>query len=32
MIESTGFIFGMPLAMRMNKPCYPIRKKGKLPG
>ena len=30
-IESRGFIFGMPLAVKMNIPFVPIRKKGKLP-
>jgi adenine phosphoribosyltransferase len=30
-IESRGFIFGMPMAVRMNIPFVPIRKKGKLP-
>ncbi|MCL2145166.1 MAG: adenine phosphoribosyltransferase [Endomicrobia bacterium] len=30
-IESRGFIFGMPLAVKMNVPFVPIRKKGKLP-
>ncbi|MDR2191542.1 MAG: adenine phosphoribosyltransferase [Endomicrobium sp.] len=30
-IESRGFIFGMPLAVKMNVPFIPIRKKGKLP-
>jgi adenine phosphoribosyltransferase len=30
-IESRGFIFGMPLAVKMNLPFVPIRKKGKLP-
>ena len=30
-IESRGFIFGMPLAVKMNIPFIPIRKKGKLP-
>lgn len=32
MLESRGFLFGVPLSLRMNKPCYPVRKKGKLPG
>ena len=31
-IESRGFLFGMPLALKMNIPFVPIRKKGKLPG
>lgn len=30
-IESRGFIFAMPLAVKMNIPFIPIRKKGKLP-
>ncbi|MCL2335344.1 MAG: adenine phosphoribosyltransferase [Endomicrobia bacterium] len=30
-IESRGFIFGMPLAVKMDIPFVPIRKKGKLP-
>ncbi len=30
-IESRGFIFGQALAMEMNVPFIPIRKKGKLP-
>jgi len=30
-IESRGFIFGMPLAVKMGIPFVPIRKKGKLP-
>lgn len=30
-IESRGFIFGAPVAARMNIPFIPIRKKGKLP-
>ena len=30
-IESRGFIFGMPLSVKMNIPFIPIRKKGKLP-
>jgi len=32
MLESKGFLFGPALALRVNRPCYPIRKKGKLPG
>lgn len=30
-IESRGFLFGFPLAMRLNIPFILIRKKGKLP-
>lgn len=30
-IESRGFLFGYPLAMRLNVPFVLIRKKGKLP-
>ena len=30
-LESRGFLFGMPMAYKMNKPFIPIRKKGKLP-
>lgn len=30
-IESRGFFFGFPLAMKMGIPFVPIRKKGKLP-
>jgi adenine phosphoribosyltransferase len=30
-IESRGFIFGAPLASRLNLPFVPIRKPGKLP-
>lgn len=29
--ESRGFLFGVPLAMKMNKPFVMIRKPGKLP-
>ncbi len=29
--ESRGFIFGVPVAYKMNKAFIPIRKKGKLP-
>jgi len=31
-IESRGFLFGLPLAEKLNVPFIPIRKKGKLPG
>lgn len=30
-IESRGFLFGAPLASRLNKPLVPVRKQGKLP-
>jgi adenine phosphoribosyltransferase len=30
-VESRGFLFGMLLAQKFNKPFIPIRKKGKLP-
>lgn len=30
-IESRGFLFGAPLALALNVPFVPIRKKGKLP-
>jgi len=30
-IESRGFLFGVPLALQMNIPFLPARKKGKLP-
>jgi adenine phosphoribosyltransferase len=30
-IESRGFIFGMPLCLRLGVPFVPIRKEGKLP-
>ena len=30
-IESRGFVFGMPLAMRLNVGFIPVRKPGKLP-
>jgi adenine phosphoribosyltransferase len=32
MLESRGFLLGVPLSLRVNKPSYPCRKKGKLPG
>jgi len=31
-VESRGFLFGMPLALKMEVPFVPVRKKGKLPG
>lgn len=31
-VESRGFIFGMPLSLRMRKPFVIVRKVGKLPG
>ena len=31
-IESRGFFFAPILASRLNLPCVPVRKKGKLPG
>jgi adenine phosphoribosyltransferase len=30
--ESRGFLFGVPLALELNIPFIPARKKGKLPG
>ncbi len=30
-IEARGFLFGAPLAYRLNKPLVPARKEGKLP-
>ncbi len=30
-MESRGFIFAMPLALRLNLPFVPVRKEGKLP-
>jgi adenine phosphoribosyltransferase len=32
MLETRGFLFAIPLSLKLNKPCYPFRKKGKLPG
>lgn len=31
-VESRGFIFGAPLALRLGKSFLPVRKAGKLPG
>jgi adenine phosphoribosyltransferase len=31
-VESRGFFFALPLALEMNLPFIPARKKGKLPG
>ncbi|XP_066985433.1 uncharacterized protein Aprt [Macrobrachium rosenbergii] len=31
-LESRGFVLGAPLALTLNKPFVPMRKKGKLPG
>lgn len=31
-IESRGFLFGFPLAMKLGVPFFMVRKKGKLPG
>ncbi len=30
-VESRGFLFGMPLAIKLGKPFVTVRKKGKLP-
>lgn len=32
MLESKGFLFGPSLSLKVEKSCYPVRKKGKLPG
>ncbi len=32
MLESKGFLLGPALSVKVQKPCYPIRKVGKLPG
>ena len=31
-VESRGFIFGVPIALRLGVPFVPARKRGKLPG
>lgn len=31
-LDSLGFIFGVPIALQLNLPFVPVRKKGKLPG
>ncbi|KAI1809792.1 phosphoribosyltransferase-like protein [Poronia punctata] len=31
-LEARGFLFGPSLALRLNRPFVPIRKKGKMPG
>ncbi len=31
-IESRGFLFGIPVALRLGLPFVPVRKQGKLPG
>lgn len=31
-LDSRGFIFGVLIALRLNIPFVPLRKKGKLPG
>ncbi|XP_047501123.1 adenine phosphoribosyltransferase-like isoform X1 [Penaeus chinensis] len=31
-LDSRGFLFGAPLALSLNKPFVPVRKRGKLPG
>lgn len=32
MLEARGFLFGSLMALYLNVPCIPVRKKGKLPG
>lgn len=32
MLEARGFLLGTLMALYLNVPCVPIRKKGKLPG
>lgn len=32
MLEARGFLLGPLLALHLNVPCIPVRKKGKLPG
>lgn len=32
MLDARGFMMGTLLALHLNVPCVPVRKKGKLPG
>lgn len=32
MLEARGFLLGTLMALHLNVPCVPVRKKGKLPG
>lgn len=32
MLEARGFLLGPLIALYLNVPCVPVRKKGKLPG
>jgi len=32
MLEARGFLLGTLMALYLNVPCIPVRKKGKLPG
>lgn len=32
MLEARGFLLGPLMALHLNVPCVPVRKKGKLPG
>lgn len=32
MLEARGFLLGTLMALYLNVPCVPVRKKGKLPG
>lgn len=32
MLEARGFLLGTLIALYLNVPCVPVRKKGKLPG